>query len=61
MNIYNELNMAKNEIHDLVIDVETFYETKDQLQKQVKDLDLKIKRTNTKIYNVVHGIKKIEF
>jgi peptidoglycan hydrolase CwlO-like protein len=57
MKIFNELNMAKNEIHDLVIDVETFYEMKDQLQKQVKDLDLKIKRTNTNIYNVVHGIK----
>ena len=56
MKLINELNMAKNEIHDLVIDIETFYEKKDQLQKQVKDLDLKIKITNTKIYNVVHGM-----
>ncbi len=56
MKLINELNMAKNEIHDLVIDVETFHEQKKELQKQVSDLDLKIRVTNTKIYNVVHGM-----
>ncbi len=50
------VNVVKNTIHDLVIDISTLEEEKIELVKQVKDVELKIRVCNSKIWNEVHQL-----
>ncbi len=50
------VNVVKNTIHDLVIDIESLHEEKAELEKQVKSIELKIRVSNTKIYNTIHEL-----
>ncbi len=50
------VNVIKNTIHDLVIDITTLEEEKAELVKQVKTIELKIRVCNTKIWNEVHQL-----